>query len=608
VSPNERKQVEERVEGWVAKLLEAGADVRRLSALLKKPLRPLWISQASVIWTNCVAQPEELPFTPVMLVSASQPHQYKRMTSRAAEAAAGGEGGGSSEGGSAAGAGGGKAACGGKRKAGAPTRRQRRRRSSAGGGASSEDEGGGAAGAATWSYVYVPGAGDDEESWAGGLTPGLFWQHCEGLLSAGPGGIKAEVRRLLLRYGSAAPPATARPCAEWARERGLARRPAHALPPRGCEAVGGAAAGAGGDGAAAPLQWVGGTGMALGGAAAAGSPRIWRSVDAVLCLGKRLPLSLVPEWRAAQLLSNCGAATPQQPSAAASLLASSPAAEPIPIGPRRCAACASGGAPAGGSGSAGSPGSSEAGSSGSPGSGGPSRQGHRRGAGASFGLLAAMLRRSGGAAPPAAPSDGATGSLEAAGGPLTGGGSTPCTPSDGSGPIACAARSVAHSAGSGSSSSAASSHYSTCSEDESSGSLGSLNGSGVTCCTCQGAPGGGAQGPPRIMWLPVAPAKKDRTGLRAVMAQALAFVSAHLAEGRTVLLQDEEGGAQAPAAAGRGGEGQVAGCDRACPPPCIPPARMRASRASPHAAPSLGRHRRVCLRCDGGRPGLLLCA
>lgn len=34
---------------------------------------------------------------------------------------------------------------------------------------------GGAEGA--WSYEYVPGAGDDEESWARGLTPELLWQH-----------------------------------------------------------------------------------------------------------------------------------------------------------------------------------------------------------------------------------------------------------------------------------------------------------------------------------------------------------------------------------------------------------------------------------------------
>lgn len=30
-------------------------------------------------------------------------------------------------------------------------------------------------GAAGSSFVYVPGAGDDEEAWAAGLTPELFW-------------------------------------------------------------------------------------------------------------------------------------------------------------------------------------------------------------------------------------------------------------------------------------------------------------------------------------------------------------------------------------------------------------------------------------------------
>ena len=28
-------------------------------------------------------------------------------------------------------------------------------------------------------YEYVPGAGDDEESWAHGLTPALLFQHAE---------------------------------------------------------------------------------------------------------------------------------------------------------------------------------------------------------------------------------------------------------------------------------------------------------------------------------------------------------------------------------------------------------------------------------------------
>lgn len=32
------------------------------------------------------------------------------------------------------------------------------------------DEGG-------WTFEYVPGAGDDEESWAKGLTPQLLWAY-----------------------------------------------------------------------------------------------------------------------------------------------------------------------------------------------------------------------------------------------------------------------------------------------------------------------------------------------------------------------------------------------------------------------------------------------
>jgi tRNA A64-2'-O-ribosylphosphate transferase len=46
-------------------------------------------------------------------------------------------------------------------------------------------------------YDYVPGAGDDEESWAHGLTPQIMWAHRAELLGAGMGGIQAEVHRLL---------------------------------------------------------------------------------------------------------------------------------------------------------------------------------------------------------------------------------------------------------------------------------------------------------------------------------------------------------------------------------------------------------------------------
>ncbi|PNT75792.1 hypothetical protein BRADI_1g38000v3 [Brachypodium distachyon] len=37
-----------------------------------------------------------------------------------------------------------------------------------------------------FSWHYIPGAGDDEESWARGLTPALFWKHSYDLLDGGP--------------------------------------------------------------------------------------------------------------------------------------------------------------------------------------------------------------------------------------------------------------------------------------------------------------------------------------------------------------------------------------------------------------------------------------
>jgi Rit1 N-terminal domain len=46
------------------------------------------------------------------------------------------------------------------------------------------------------SFDYVPGAGDDEESWARGLTAPLLWAHSRALLAAGPAGIHALVAEL----------------------------------------------------------------------------------------------------------------------------------------------------------------------------------------------------------------------------------------------------------------------------------------------------------------------------------------------------------------------------------------------------------------------------
>jgi hypothetical protein len=79
----------------------SGADLRPLARALRKPLRPLWISQRTVIWLNEVADVSALPFTPVICLSASEPSVTPRQAT--------GEGSG---------------------------------------------------------WAYVPGAGDDEESWA----------------------------------------------------------------------------------------------------------------------------------------------------------------------------------------------------------------------------------------------------------------------------------------------------------------------------------------------------------------------------------------------------------------------------------------------------------
>lgn len=63
---------------WLLGLVQVGADLGSLSQTLLRPLRPLWISQNSLIWLNEVADPADLPFTPLYLVSASAPNARQR--------------------------------------------------------------------------------------------------------------------------------------------------------------------------------------------------------------------------------------------------------------------------------------------------------------------------------------------------------------------------------------------------------------------------------------------------------------------------------------------------------------------------------------------------
>lgn len=45
---------------------------------------------------------------------------------------------------------------------------------------------------------YIPGAGDDEETWSQGLEPGTFWRHITELLAPGPLGIAERARSFQL--------------------------------------------------------------------------------------------------------------------------------------------------------------------------------------------------------------------------------------------------------------------------------------------------------------------------------------------------------------------------------------------------------------------------
>ena len=119
VADSEAAAIQQRLPGMLDTLLSLGADVAGLAAALHRPLRCLWLTQASPLWA--LPDAASLPFTPIICVSASAPmlgHGQRRVSGDAA------------------------------------------------------------------SFVYVPGAGDDEECWSGGLTAQLFARHRAELLAA----------------------------------------------------------------------------------------------------------------------------------------------------------------------------------------------------------------------------------------------------------------------------------------------------------------------------------------------------------------------------------------------------------------------------------------
>jgi len=121
VLDTEKASIEDRLEEWTRQLEACGADIDSVTLFLKKPLRPLWISQRTLIWLNEVPHYDSWDFTPIILVNASATNGIlqQRTTSE-------------------------------------------------------------------FSWKYIPGAGDDEESWARGLSPNLFWKHAFDIIDSGP--------------------------------------------------------------------------------------------------------------------------------------------------------------------------------------------------------------------------------------------------------------------------------------------------------------------------------------------------------------------------------------------------------------------------------------
>ncbi|KAJ8651842.1 hypothetical protein O0I10_012582 [Lichtheimia ornata] len=73
VSRSEHAQIEARIDEFAQRLLRSGTiDMDRISSMLKKPLRPLWYTPQSSIFINDLPNFEELPFWPVICLSASQ--------------------------------------------------------------------------------------------------------------------------------------------------------------------------------------------------------------------------------------------------------------------------------------------------------------------------------------------------------------------------------------------------------------------------------------------------------------------------------------------------------------------------------------------------------
>jgi tRNA A64-2'-O-ribosylphosphate transferase len=119
VSVNEKESIHRLLPLFCAQLVTVNPDLKAVVHALKAPLRCFWVNadtlaKGALPFSRDGLTPQQRGFTPIILVSASSPMQWH-----------------------------------GERRV-------------------TQDGGN--------SFAYVPGAGDDEESWARGVSPGVFWR------------------------------------------------------------------------------------------------------------------------------------------------------------------------------------------------------------------------------------------------------------------------------------------------------------------------------------------------------------------------------------------------------------------------------------------------
>jgi tRNA A64-2'-O-ribosylphosphate transferase len=134
ISTNEQNSIRAKIREYASVLDALDVDVLEVTESLAKPFRCVWISQAECGLEFALQDAKRDGYTPIILLTASAPLHWR------------GE-----------------------------------RRASANG----------------TSFAYIPGAGDDEESWAGGLTPAMFRAHKDALLDACERDIGSTIARIV---------------------------------------------------------------------------------------------------------------------------------------------------------------------------------------------------------------------------------------------------------------------------------------------------------------------------------------------------------------------------------------------------------------------------